>query len=263
MSNIHECLNCAKPYFAFNREERNLAAIFYHVLMLEWPENLRRFLTLVSCEFPVKSYEDVGIYFEYSYLRDFWAALGKSDSNKKKRELIYKCLQPSNAEELEKMSVFEFNSYFGAVPRPSRKFIQSPGNWSIARFGDNIADRHEFFRVCRFKWSFKAKPDIVIHLSHDTAICIEAKLKSGEASYPTKPSEINEFRRRRLPFVKQTSLQKYMMKDLLGMDTEFIFLVQKPLAQHGNRRILLWKEAFASMDTSNCPPFVKNWIQML
>jgi hypothetical protein len=160
------------------------------------------------------------------------------------------------------MSTLEFNTFFGAVPKASHKFIQSPGNWSIGRFKENISDKCEFLKVCKFKWSFKAKPDIVIHTSHDTAVCIEAKYMSGEGHYPTTPSEIREFKRRELPFVSQTSLQEYMMVELLGIETQFVFLVQKPSLKPKTHNILLWKDAFACLNTENCPPFVKKWIEL-
>lgn len=121
----------------------------------------------------------------------------------------------------------EFNEYFGAVPLPSEKYIQSPGNWSISKFKDNFPDNDEFLKVCKFKWCFNVKPDIVIHTSNDHAICIEAKFESGEGIFPTKQTVKDEFNRRELKFVGQTEIQKKIMK-LLGIKSKFLFLVQKP-----------------------------------
>jgi len=176
--------------------------------------------------------------------------------------LIYKCLKPRNINELECKSILEFNTFFGAVPKASRKFIQSPGNWSIGRFKEHISDKYEFFKVCMFKWSFNAKPDLVIHTSHNTAVCIEAKFMSGEGHYPTTPSEKEEFKRRNLPYMHQTKLQEYMMEELLGIKTQYIYLVKKPPSKPKDCTVLLWKEAFACLKTEKCPPFVKKWIKL-
>lgn len=73
------------------------------------------------------------------------------------------------------MSVVELNEFFGAVPVASREYIQMPGKWSIERFAPHILDDDAFLRTCRFKWAFDAKPDIVIHTTHDAALRVEAK----------------------------------------------------------------------------------------
>lgn len=258
MNNIRSFLNWNKGYYEINREERNLAAIFYHALLLD--DNLTKFLNTISCEFPIKR-DEVGIYFEYSYLRDLWFNI-KND-NEVKRNLIYKFLNPNNIEELEQMSVYEFNQYFGAVPTASHEYIQSPGNWSIERYRKNIKDNNEFLKVCKFKWAYNAKPDIVIHTSHDTAICIECKIESGEGTYPTKPSEVKEFQNRGLALVTQTSLQKYIMEDLLGIKTQFLFLVQKEASKSETHTTLLWKDAFSNLKIDNCPLFIKEWIRRM
>jgi len=260
MDNIRSYLNWAKGYYEINREERNLAAIFYHVLLLD--DNLNSFLKTVSCDFLMKS-EEVGIYFEYSYLRDLWFNIKGENKDRVKRDIIYRFLKPSNIDELEQMSTYKFNSYFGAVPSASLEYIQSPGNWSIEKYRKNIKDNDEFLKVCKFKWAFNAKPDIVIHASHDNAICIECKLESGESTYPTKPFEIKEFQARNLNFVTQTSLQKYIMEDLLGIQTQFVFLVQKAESKSETHTILLWKDAFSNLNTNSCPFFIKEWIRRL
>jgi len=260
MDDIREYLNWDKGYYMINREERNLAAIFYHVLLDE--DNLAKFLKSISCDFPIKP-DEVGIYFEYSYLRDLWFNIKPKSGNRTKRELIYRFLKPTNIDGLKEMSTYEFNSYFGSVPSASHECIQSPGNWSIEKYQKNIKDNDEFSKVCKFKWAFNAKPDIVIHTSHDTAVCIEAKFESSEGTYPTKPTEIKEFKKRNLCFVSQTSLQKYMMEDLLGTKTRFIFLVQKSAAKSRTHTTLLWKEAFSNLNTYRCPLFIREWIKRL
>jgi hypothetical protein len=257
MNNIREFLKIDNGYYTINREERNLAAIFYYTLLIK--DNLQKFLDFISCNFSINQ-DEFGIYFEYAYLRDLWYNI--KGGNDEKRELIYTFLKPNNIHELKRFNTLQFNSYFGAISK-SPDYIESPGNWSIDRYKHNIKDdKDEFLKICKFKWSFNAKPDIVIHTSSDHAICIEAKLESNEGSYPTKQTEIDEFNRRELPRVTQTELQKKLMEELLGIQTQFIFLIQKgnPSATH---KTIFWKDVFSILDIESCPYFIKEWIKRL
>lgn len=256
--NARGLLRWTDGYHTICREERNVAAIFYHLLLKG--SNLRRFLDLVGSSLPVRP-EETAIYFEYAYLRDLWSARVREAPTA--RSLIIDLLQPPNADDLMRMSVVEFNEFFGAVPVPSRDYMQMPGKWSIERFGPHIADKDTFLRTCRFKWAFNAKPDIVIHTTHDAALCVEAKVESGEGQYPTKPSEIAEFVRRGLPMQGQTDLQTYILRELLGIDAEFVFLVAKPSARSASHRTVTWAEAFAALDTTGCPSFIAQWIDRI
>lgn len=256
--NIREIAGIEQSYFLINREERNLAAIFYHTLLLS--NNLNKFIDRIDCKFPFVETE-MGIYFEYAYIRDLWSNINQG--NDFKRKLILDLLQPNNREELESKTIFEFNSYFGAVPKPSKTNIQSPSNWSIGYFNDNIKDNGEFLKTCRFKWCFNGKPDIVIHTSKNTAVCIEAKFISKEGQYPSNSDEKNIFKKRQIPMVGQLSIQKQIM-NILGINTQFIFLVKdKSVSSNTNSEIfdLTWKEAFSNLDTTNCPYFIKEWIK--
>ena len=252
--NIREYLNCKSSYAPINREERNLAAILYHVLLLN--DNLGQFLALIECPFDVLESE-MGIYVEYAYPRDLWSRIG---DNETKKGLILALLKPTNADELQEMTVSEFNRHFGAVPQPSTKHIQSPGLWSVSRFDTTIEDDDEFLKTCMFKWAFNAKPDIVIHTSRDEAVCIEAKLVSSEGMYPQSGVEKKIFRSRGLEYVSQTSLQRYLMEDLLGIDTWFVFLAQKTRQSIATHRVVTWKDVFASLDLSRVPGFMEEMI---
>ncbi len=244
-------------YFKINREERNLAAIFYHTLLLD--NNLTSFVKLIGCDQEVVENE-MGIYFEYAFIRDLWNSI--TTGNDFKRKLILDMLQPANRQELEQMSVLEFNKYFGAVRTMSSEFIASPSNWSIKYYNGNIPDDTEFLKVCKFKWCFNAKPDIVINTSHDTAICIEAKFESEEGKYPSNDFERDVFKKRGLELVGQLSIQKKIMEEILGIKTDYIFLVQKKSITE-THKTWTWKEAFESLDTSNCPYFIKEWLKRL
>jgi len=259
--NIRNYLDFKNGYYLINREERNLAAIFYTLLLQK--DNLKRFLDTISCPFPINN-EEMAIYFEYAFLRDLWYNIDKTDLdlNKKnsiKRNTIIDFLKPTNSSELSRLSILEFNKYFGAVPRPSSTDIQSPGNWSIRFYNKNIADDDEFLKICRFKWCFNAKPDIVIHTTNNTAVCIEAKFESAEGKYPSNDIEKGIFKERNKELVGQLEIQKMIMNDLLGLQTKFIFLVQKrtPSDTHDT---YTWKDIFLKLDKSDCPRFVTEWI---
>jgi len=255
--NIREYLNWPGGYSAINREERNLAAILYHVLLLK--DNLSRFLALIQCPYEVDESE-MGIFLEYAYLRDLWFQIEDNDT---KRGLILELLKPVNVQELREIHVSGFNRHFGAVPKPSGKHIQSPGLWSLPRYNRTVEDDDEFLKVCMFKWAFNAKPDIVIHASRDEAVCIEAKLKSVESHYPQAAREKKIYQSRGLKYVRQTSLQKYLMEDLLGIETQFVFLVQKTGQTSDTHRVLLWTDVFKSLDTGGLPGFMREMINAI
>jgi len=254
MDNLRSLIKFDSSYTDICREERNLAAIFYHLLLSK--DNLRRFLDLIQCPFPIVE-DEFGIYFEYAFLRDLWFNI--QYDNDLKREVILKLLKAENTEMLNAISIKEFNAYFG-VPNPSEKQIQSPSNWSIGKFKGNISNNSEFLRTTELKWAFNAKPDIVIHTSKNSAICIECKLESGEGHYPTSKSEIDEFRLRGLNKVSQTALQKYIMSDLLGIETQFIFLVNNKSTETETHLSFQWRDVFASLEVSENYDFVRKWI---
>ena len=225
--NIRSLLDFDRNYSQINREERNLAAILYYALFHN--NNTQRFLALISDPTECDG-SDFGIYFEYSFLRDLWHNIDKEydreRGNNLKRQVIIQFLAPENADDLRSKTTLEFNTYFGCVPKPSDSFIQSPGKWSIIGnprigiegFSQTISDNGLFEKVCRFKWAFNIKPDIVIHKSKASAVCIEAKLESREGHYPYRSAEQMIFTARGITDrITQTELQRYMMEQLLGV----------------------------------------------
>jgi len=268
--NIRSLLDFDRNYSQINREERNLAALLYYALFQN--NNTQRFLSLIGCPGECDG-ADFGIYFEYSFLRDLWHNIDKEydrdRGNELKRRAILKLLEPANADDLRSNSTLEFNKYFGCVPRPSAKFIQSPSKWSIMGnpregvkgFSQTIDDNDLFEKVCKFKWAFNIKPDIVIHKSRGSAVCIEAKLESGEGHYPSRSSEEAVCARRGLcRKITQTELQRYMMVQLLGLKTEFVLLVNNPNRGSESHTTLTWRGVFNSFDTSGFHPFILEWI---
>lgn len=254
---LRDSLDFKDGYFKINREERNLAAIFYHTLLLD--NNLKRFVKLIGCEHEIVENE-MGIYFEYAFIRDLWSNI--RSGNEFKRKLILDFLKPVHRQDLEKLSILEFNQHFGAIRTPSADVIASPSNWSIKYYDKNISDNSEFLEICKFKWCFNAKPDIVVSTSHDTAICIEAKFESREGQYPSNEYERGVFERRSIPLIGQLSIQKKLMEDILGIKTDYIFLVQKK-SSSDTHKTWTWKDAFDCLDTSGCPYFIKEWLNRL
>jgi hypothetical protein len=101
---------------------------------------------------------------------------------------------------------------------------------------------------------------MVIHTTNITAVCIEAKYESVEGLYPGNEMEKRIFQGRGLKLVGQLSIQKKIMEELLGIRTEFRYLVQK-VPTDNNGEIINWKEAFSGLDISTCPYFIKEWIK--
>jgi len=244
---IREISKIDKNYYKINREERNYAAIFFAALCK--PNNSKLFLNY--CGLDYKENKDFGIYFEYAYLRDLWYNLKNEDT---KREIIRQFLPINGIDDILKTPTKEINKKFGVAGEPSSEFIQFPGKWAITKYNNNYPDNDDFYKICKFKWSFNIKPDIVIHLDKDHAICIEAKYESGEGSYPSSEVEKSIFNKRGLKYVGQMELQKYMMEDLLGIKSDFMFLVYKK-ENSNTHKIISWKEAFGSIDMSEMPEF--------
>lgn len=256
---IPQISNITEDYFLFNREERNHAAIFYALILN--PSNLIKFIKLCNCSFNIDE-NHFGIYFEYSYLRDLW---DKIKDNKIKKQIIRENLKIKYIDEKLTKDVIEINKFFGVAGIPSSQYIQFPGKWSITKYYKNfIGNKEDFFKVCQFKWSFNIKPDIVIQMNEKQVICIEAKYESGEGSYPSSEIEKNIFKIEfGLNEIKQTDLQKYMFKDLLGFECLSVFLGHKIINKTNDYLTLTWKDTFNSLDLSSLPLFAKEMIKKI
>ncbi|MGH7293735.1 MAG: hypothetical protein ACRELB_02325, partial [Polyangiaceae bacterium] len=90
MTNARALLGWTHGYHTICREERNVVAMLYHLLM-DGP-NLGRFLDLAGCRLPIVP-EEMGVYFEYAFLRDLWNARVRDDAQVGRR-LILDLLRP-------------------------------------------------------------------------------------------------------------------------------------------------------------------------
>ena len=245
--NIRQIANLSPNYCEINREERNYAAILFAALCK--PGNSARFLA--HCGIAGEPGLDFGIYFEYAYLRDLWNQISDEEI---KKEIFRQNLNIQGIDEILNQPSLEINRTFGVGGPPSPDFVQYPGKWAIVKYNRHFPSNEDFLKICRFKWSFNIKPDIVIHLDKDRAICIEAKYESGEGSYPATETDKAIFNERGITYVGQMELQKYMMQELLGIKTDFMFLVFKKETSDSHK-VISWGEAFGCLDMSEMPPF--------
>ncbi|MCD2186614.1 hypothetical protein [Actinomycetospora soli] len=248
LMNLRELVGADRPYWQINREERNLVALLYAALLQG--DNLIRFLRAIDANLPVEP-EVVTAYVEYAYLRDIWAAIGRDNSLK--RKAITELLRTPDVLALQSATTSEWNEHFGVR---SRTDIESPSNWVVKRFDETIESNADFIATCRFKWCFRAKPDLVIHTTHQHALVIEAKVESGEGSYPATAAEKSIFKRRGLRRVSQTELQEHMMRELLGIEARHVFLTLR-----GQRQQLSWSDAFKALDLSGLPTWAQRWVE--
>jgi hypothetical protein len=247
--NIRQLAGIDPPYFQINREERNYAAIFFSALCQ--PGNAERFLRHLNIVSPVSP--EFGIYFEYAFLRDLWIQIPDEAT---KKSIVRSLLPVTRIEAILQLPLIDINRTFGVAGTPSADFLQFPGKWSVGKFHPNFPNDQDFLALCRFKWSFNIKPDIVVHIDKNTAICIEAKYGAGEGAYPSDEGEKAIFRERGLEYVRQTDLQRYMMNDILGIETVFLALVSSPI-QSETHTSITWQEAFASLDIQELPAFAR------
>ncbi len=245
--NIREIAKQSPNYFEINREERNYAAIFFAALCRS--ENVKKFLRYIGIKGELGP--DFGIYFEFAYLRDLW---NKIESEEVKKEIIRRKLEIEGIDDILQLPLVEINQKFGVGGEASHEFLQYPGKWAMVKYDKNFRNSGDFLKICRFKWSFNIKPDIVIQLDKNTAICIEAKYESSEGSYPSSDREKTIFNERHLTYVGQMELQKYMMEDLLGIRTDFLFLVSKEEISR-THKVMSWAEAFGCLDLEGMPNF--------
>lgn len=101
--------------------------------------------------------------------------------------------------------------------------------------------------VDRLKFCFNAKPDLVIHLPNDTAICIEAKLESGLGHNDD---------------YYQLETQEDIM-NLLGFNAKHILIQKNKKKENGDSNIktITWSAIFNELEESiqKAPKFIREW----
>lgn len=252
--------NFNEPYYKFCREEQNFVAILYSLLLSE-SENVNKLLDIFHIQYTVEDIKNYEIYIEYSFIRDLWSQFtvkkkhNRLNNNKLKKDFILNYLRDSKIQFNEKHltdSTQQFNQYFGCN---SVNHIQSPSNWNVKAIKNNIYDvykiKDDFLELCKFKWSFNIKPDLVIKLGIDKYICIEAKLESSESSYPSISSEKkiwDSIFGERLERIKQIELQKYMFSKIIGCKDVHFLVIDKKGENHNT---IGWQEIFDNLIINN------------
>lgn len=219
---LRERLGVTDDYVRYCREERNFAAVLYHLLLDE--KRLGAFLELI--DLPAAQGKEAGIYFEYAHLRDLWAEMGARQAtvggnNARYREAIVAML--AHPEVVLPTDCKAFNEFFigPGSKGASANHIQMPSRWSDGQFAAwcDAGGRAFAERACTLKWAFNAKPDLVLHLADNRVVCIEAKLESGIGGYTAKAQHPSG------PFgMTQTRLQEFIFNDLLGYTTDFVMV---------------------------------------
>lgn len=265
---LRELLGITEEYVGYCREERNFAAVLYHLLLDA--NRLKSFLELIGQ--PAVEPNEVHIYFEYAHLRDLWAEVACREEtvavkNERYRAAILSMLGTPEGPELPSIGTGcrAFNAFFTG-PRAraaSDKHIQMPSRWSDSQF-NFWRDVHgpEFAaRACSLKWAFNAKPDLVLHLGHNKAICIEAKLESGVGRYQVK-SDLNP---EGCFSMGQLQLQEFILKELLGYDIgdkDFVVISKNKKREEGDStskwRGYSWHEVFEKLLKDHPPTDVES-----
>lgn len=257
--NIRQIAGIKSCYRDLIRGEMNPVAKLYH--LLHDRQNLGKFLELTAGPEVESIVEDeFGLVLEYACLRDMWDGLKESkEGNEKKRKIIEGCVGAVLTDSVSQRSVKEFNEYFGAGNQsrsPSREYIESPHNWQLDRIKDlDKIDDDNFLNLCKFKWSFGARPDMVIHISNEVAVCVEAKTESRESKYPDRDPLRREFARRNLEPVYQTDLQKHLMTILLGLRTHFVYVTKAGSSpKAAGYTPVSWERIFSALPRRLTPP---------
>jgi hypothetical protein len=292
----------AEPYLRFVREERHFCAVLAHLLVAD-SENVQRLLTLIRerlQEYGLPSLPDTSaaavehaeIYLEFAFLRDRWNQfdLGQgerpTERNARKCALLFALFGRVRRLDTLKSAmlmseVAEFNARFmGPSGLRVRQDIASPALWRVPALLDlagSIAsgdpERKLLFRdLCRFKWAFRIKPDMVVVVPGVQPLCVEAKLMSPERRYPTDPKETRLFDALFEPpenRVRQIELQDFLFRVLLGVEAQKVLISQG----HGMVRMpgedgrqlaipaLSWRQVFDRLDGSSSVPYVASFLR--
>lgn len=119
-----------------------------------------------------------------------------------------------------------------------------------------------FFDLCRVKWAFHIKPDIVLMRTGLPPICVEAKLESGEGRYPagkdarTVDRVMGSEKRE-----SQFRLQQFLFGQLFGEPCVPVVIQKWPASFASGAPVLSWGQVFNRLFAAQAPsqsiPFVE------
>lgn len=241
---------------------------------MQGKQNIGAFFELINRSLPTESrllpsdLAEAQVYVEFTFLRDSWDSLGR-DNNVKRMAIFDLLGRVDGLKDLQSEdfpgSIPELNEIFvGPSGRRITNDIVYPGRWTIGalaeRFGNQKDRLHD---LCRFKWSFNIKPDVVILAPDAKAICVEAKLTSGEGFYPTSYRDCQVFDNifgKGQGKVRQVELQQWMFETLLQAPCQLVTLGLTTGLDDGSVA-LTWRDVFGSLDLSRSLPYVRRLIQ--
>lgn len=262
--NFRDLLPLESDYVDFNREERQFAAILYHLLL--HPGGVERFLALVGA--PMPSAGEPQVYFEYTHLRDRFSASARrcpgDDQRQRLRDALLRMLPLTDSLSwLWSAAPREFNEFFCGRAGASGNYYQMPARWSPkSRFDHWHAHDAEFARqACKMAWAFNIKPDLVIHTAEEAVVCVELKVESDASSYRVPSSHYDDGYYRS----SQLAIQHHALHKLLGYQTHLVLLSpsqKRPTQQDAldkDERLcqLTWKEVLQGFPTYRERPFVQ------
>lgn len=267
----------ARPFYTLVREERQFSFLLAHLLMQRGP-NLGRFVGLINDllppatgPLPLDQLDEAEIYVEYAYLRDHWDSIlkgtqengrltprGRRKANEEKRAFILQLFRrvPS-LQELAASNLpadpASFNAHFmGIAGSRITGDVASPALWSVKALKEGFGTNRDVFRdLCKLKWSFRIKPDLVIWIPGAPILCIEAKLESGEGTYPTggEAKIFDEVLGARVR-VGQFELQKFMFSTLMATPCVPVVIQKREPSGQPDCPTLTWAAVLDTLATA-------------
>ncbi|MGK2966655.1 MAG: hypothetical protein ACSLFM_13780 [Tepidiformaceae bacterium] len=280
-------LTNGRPFFEFLREERVFCATLAHLLMTRG-SNVETFIDLVNQQLDGDSKistnhpADAEIYLEFSFVRDWWDGLGtasaggtRTSANAAKHSLLLELMRRiptlhDLAESLPGASdPAAFNRRFRDSTRLIANDIASPVHWTLSAIASLTQGNPPAFRdLCRLKWAFNIKPDLIIMLPDATPVCVEAKLESAEDTYPSGQADCSKFdsvvgagQR-----VGQIELQQFLFRYLLDRPCQAVVVTKVPRSRPAHSLenapvpVLSWGKVFSHLDHGDSIPFVHRFL---
>ena len=78
-------------YFEINQEERNMAAILFYLVNIDWPDNVSEFARWLG--YGQKIDDHAEIYFEYAFVRDLWKVMDNHQRKSVIQKFLTRCFE--------------------------------------------------------------------------------------------------------------------------------------------------------------------------
>lgn len=264
--------NVQAAYAEFNREERHLAAILFHLLC----DRDKAQKLLCSFETGWQLEKNWAVYFEFSYLRDHWHRLNeptaKTESvNEKKFEFLCSIVKRLPEPDLQAGFVTNvlkdvnclklFSQYASSYTKSDH--VISPARWQVRKINESTTltatDKEAASLLARM---FRNKPDIVMQPRPDRALCLELKINSKIDRYRVGVSS----KQSTGSFMSQMQLQKSMMLCIPSLiECKFGLIDKKGTTKIKEKQYIIrsWHKIFEEIGYDGQPEFIKSAIASL